>query len=245
MVTQPLASEQPFDAITFSGGVSEFIYERENRSFGDISGSLSRAIRQRINDGRFPAPIVEGKDHIRATVIGASQFTVQVSGNTVQVSRPDLLPMNNIQVLYPHIPHGDGITADEVQAAIAGSFRRFDLEEGEQPVALTIDWAGTPSYKNLRTLADGIVAGLSKSLANGLPVTLVFQNDVGKLIGYILRDDLAVTGDVVSIDGIDVKEFDFIDIGAMLQPARAVPVVIKSLVFPHGVDPRAELAATV
>jgi ethanolamine utilization protein EutA len=36
----------------------------------------------------------------------------------------------------------------------------------------------------------------------------------------------------VSIDGVQLKEFDFIDIGAMLPASGAVPVVIKSLVFP-------------
>jgi hypothetical protein len=33
-----------------------------------------------------------------------------------------------------------------------------------------------------------------------------------------------------------------VDIGEMLHPSRAVPVVIKSLVFPDIVDARAELA---
>ena len=37
---------------------------------------------------------------------------------------------------------------------------------------------------------------------------------------------------VVSIDGITLKEFDFIDIGALIESSGAVPVVIKSLVFP-------------
>ncbi|HEY4318184.1 MAG TPA: ethanolamine ammonia-lyase reactivating factor EutA [Herbaspirillum sp.] len=36
----------------------------------------------------------------------------------------------------------------------------------------------------------------------------------------------------MSIDGIVLKAFDFIDIGAMLETSGAVPVVIKSLVFP-------------
>jgi ethanolamine utilization protein EutA len=36
----------------------------------------------------------------------------------------------------------------------------------------------------------------------------------------------------VSIDGIALKEFDFIDIGPLLETSGAVPVVIKSLVFP-------------
>jgi ethanolamine utilization protein EutA len=37
---------------------------------------------------------------------------------------------------------------------------------------------------------------------------------------------------VVSIDGLELKEFDYIDIGAMLDTSGAVPVVIKSLIFP-------------
>jgi ethanolamine utilization protein EutA len=41
-----------------------------------------------------------------------------------------------------------------------------------------------------------------------------------------------VANAIVSIDGIALKEFDFIDIGALLETSGAVPVVIKSLVFP-------------
>jgi ethanolamine utilization protein EutA len=37
---------------------------------------------------------------------------------------------------------------------------------------------------------------------------------------------------VVSIDGLELKAFDYIDIGAMLESSGAVPVVIKSLIFP-------------
>jgi ethanolamine utilization protein EutA len=37
---------------------------------------------------------------------------------------------------------------------------------------------------------------------------------------------------IVSIDGLELKDFDYIDIGAMLDMSGAVPVVIKSLVFP-------------
>jgi ethanolamine utilization protein EutA len=40
---------------------------------------------------------------------------------------------------------------------------------------------------------------------------------------------------VVSIDGLELKEFDYIDIGAMLESSGAVPVVIKSLIFPGSV----------
>jgi ethanolamine utilization protein EutA len=37
---------------------------------------------------------------------------------------------------------------------------------------------------------------------------------------------------IVSTDGLELKEFDYIDIGAILDTSGAVPAVIKSLVFP-------------
>jgi len=38
-------------------------------------------------------------------------------------------------------------------------------------------------------------------------------------------------GPVVSIDEIEVGEFDYLDIGRKMTDAEAVPVVVKSLVF--------------
>jgi ethanolamine utilization protein EutA len=241
MVTLPLMNPTPIDGVTFSGGVSEYLYEREGRDFGDLARPLADAIRSRIAGDAMPAPILAGGERIRATVIGASQFTVQVSGNTISISRPELLPIHNLQVVYPRLTSDDP-SADEVSEAIRVGFRRFDLEEGVQPVALALDWDGTPSYPRLRRLADGIAGGLPNSLAGGLPIVLVFSGDIGKLVGSILREDLAIPNDVISIDSIDVEELDYIDIGSVIRPSRAVPVVIKSLIFPHGQDARAELS---
>jgi ethanolamine utilization protein EutA len=202
---------------------------------------LAAAIRERVQT-RFDAPLRDPSEHIRATVIGASQFTVQVSGNTIQVSRPEMLPLHNLQVVYPRLPEGKAeLSAEAVQQAIEASLRRFDLHEGMQPVALAIDWKGSPRYTSLRALAEGVVQALPRTLEQTLPLVLVFHHDYGKLVGHILRDELGVRSDLVSIDNVEVKEFDYIDIGAVIDNARSVPVVVKSLVFPVGYDPRAEL----
>jgi ethanolamine utilization protein EutA len=60
---------------------------------------------------------------------------------------------------------------------------------------------------------------------------LVFDGDVGGIIGATLKEDRVTTSEVLSIDGITLKDFDFIDIGRVLQPSGTVPVTIKSLVF--------------
>jgi ethanolamine utilization protein EutA len=113
---------------------------------------------------------------------------------------------------------------------------------GEQAVALATNWNGTPHYVALRSLAEGFKQGLPNSVAAGLPLVLVFASDVGKLVGDILRLEMDVANDVVSIDGIELQEFDYIDVGSIIEPAYVVPTVVKSLVFPDGlVDSRAEL----
>jgi ethanolamine utilization protein EutA len=60
----------------------------------------------------------------------------------------------------------------------------------------------------------------------------VSDGDVGGLIGIHAHEETGLDSPIVSIDGILLKEFDFIDIGELLEASGAVPVVIKSLVFP-------------
>ena len=61
---------------------------------------------------------------------------------------------------------------------------------------------------------------------------LAGDGDVGGLLGIHLHEELKLKNAVVSIDGLELKDFDYIDIGAMLETSGAVPVVIKSLIFP-------------
>ncbi len=242
LITPPPNSMEPVDAVVFSGGVSEYIYQREERDFGDLGHLLGRAIRKRIADQLLPAPMRGVAEGIRATVIGASQFTVQVSGNTISVPQAELLPLRNVQVVFPRIPQGEAVSPDEMERAISGGFQRLDVEDGRQLVALAVSWNGTPSYTNLRDLAAGIVRGLRGSLEAGLPLILVFTRDFARSVGHVLREDMGVKSEVVCIDNVDLQEFDYIDIGEVLEPAHVVPVVVKSLVFPDVQGPEAEIS---
>ena len=99
-------------------------------------------------------------------------------------------------------------------------------------MAVCYRWHGSATFARLDALARGVVHGLESLLQRGLPLVLVGDGDVGGLIGIHACEDLRIPNPIVSIDGITLKEFDFIDIGAMLELSGAVPVVIKSLVFP-------------
>jgi ethanolamine utilization protein EutA len=79
-------------------------------------------------------------------------------------------------------------------------------------------------------------------VADGRPVYLMIDGDVALTLGTILRDELAVTNDLLILDGIDLRDFDFVDLGRVRQPSSTVPVTIKSLVFAASHDPAVAMA---
>jgi ethanolamine utilization protein EutA len=166
-------------------------------------------------------------------VLGASQFSVQLSGNTVYISNPAVLPLRNLPVVYARLQCPRPEPA-QIADAIRAGFLRLDLREGEQAVAVALPWRGEPHYANLRALADGITAALPNSLAAGFPLVLALESDVGASLGGILTEDLDVRSPMISIDGLELVELDYVDIGEIILPANVVPVVVKSLAFASG-----------
>jgi ethanolamine utilization protein EutA len=241
MLTPEVAFRDPIDVITFSGGVSEYIYGFENRNLGDLGNELGAKVRERAQllpgNTVFKMPEVR----IRATVIGASQYTVQVSGNTIFLSHPDLLPLRNLQVITPTIEQRETISPTDVKAAVEKALQRFDLQDAERAAALAIHWEIGPSYPLIRTLAEGVAAGMKEHVGQGHPLVLVFDADIAKLVGNIMDKEILPGCGIISIDGIDLRDFDFIDIGEELPDAKAVPVVIKSLIFRHAERGRGHL----
>ena len=234
LLTPELEFKDPIHAIMFSGGVSEFIYGYEKRNLGDLGIQLGKRIRTRANQlGGGNIPLRPADVRIRATVIGASQYTVQVSGNTIYLSHPDLLPLRNLQVITPEFEQKESISAGEIQTSVERALQRFDILNGDRAVALALRWELGPSYPLIRTLAEGLVGAMKAHTSSGLPLVLVFDADIAKLMGNIIERELLPGAGIISIDGIDLKDFDFIDIGQELPDAKAVPVVIKSLIFRH------------
>jgi ethanolamine utilization protein EutA len=217
--------------VSFSGGVSEYIYGGNTKGFGDLGPLLADALRTRLRDSGLQLARPEAR--IRATVIGASQYTMQVSGSTIFVSPLETLPLRNVPVIAPTLPlDGEQIDSSAVTAAIKSALKRLDLDTGENAVAVFVSWRGSATFRRLDDFCKGVAAGLDRLLARGHPIVLAGDGDVGGLIGIHYREELKLETPIVSIDGLELKEFDYIDIGAILDNSGAVPVVIKSLVFP-------------
>lgn len=219
-------------AVTFSGGTSEYVHGRADTGYGDLGPLLGGVIVARSAD--WPAPVVETPAGLRATVIGASQHTVQVSGSTVCVDPADVVPLRNVPVVRPRFAWPDVIEPGDVARAVTDALARADQTGAATPVALVPRWEGAVSYARIGAFAAGVLDGLAAHVAAGHPVVLVFAGDIGGLIGLHLVEESDVPTGVVSVDGVELSEFDYIDIGELIPSSGAVPIVIKSLVFTPG-----------
>ncbi|HTV38879.1 MAG TPA: ethanolamine ammonia-lyase reactivating factor EutA [Xanthobacteraceae bacterium] len=244
-LTDPIADLGRIDGIMFSGGVGEYIYGREQRDFGDMGPRLGRAIGARIAKGAFPWPVLPAGECIRATALGASEYSVQLSGNTSYISSPGtLLPRRNLQVLQPPFECGESIDSQKLADAIRSHIVAFDLQGSEREIALALRWTGMPAHERLFAFAEGIKNGLADRIAKKEPIFIMLDGDVAQTLGHILRDELDVESELLVIDGVVLWDFDYIDLGRIRMPSYTVPVTIKSLVFsedPRGPRPRQRL----
>lgn len=230
-LTQPLGSANNCDAIVFSGGVGEYVYGKESKSFGDLGAPLGKALRRRISNGELAWPLAPARECIRATVMGAAQHTIQVSGNTIYRSNDELLPRKNLQALRPAVDLSEDIHPPALAAAIANHFKSFDLNEGESEVVLVFRWGGPPAAARIAAFCQGLIEGIPHTMARKRPIYLVFDQDLAGLVGTVLKNDFALENHILAIDGVTLHDFDFIDLGEVLEPSGTVPVTIKSLVF--------------
>ena len=215
---------------------SEFIYGNETEKFGDLGPLLAAEIRARA--AAFCPQMEEPLEGIRATVVGASQYTIQLSGSTIYVAPLDAVPLRNVPVIAPALPArrrddrtGQSCGRDPNHAQAARS-RRWRAAGCVVRVL-----AGFGNLPAARCVLPRRGRRPARVLSRGHPLVLAGDGDVGGLLGIHLREEMKIANPIVSIDGLELKEFDYIDIGAMLDSSGAVPVVIKSLIFPGSAPP--------
>lgn len=221
-----------FDAVTFSGGVAEFVYGRTSDDYGDLGEMLGCAVRERLLEHGVPISNL-ATGGIRATVTGASRFGTQVSSQSVLVNPPDVLPLRNVPaiVVAPFAEGGALMAEEEISEAVrlAIARRRIDIDRAQ--VALALKWRGLVGLKELDVVCRGLIEGVKPALDSGSPLIIICDLDIGKLIGLHICDEGLFDGATVCIDGISVAEFDYVDLGSIGNSTGFVPVVVKSLIF--------------
>jgi ethanolamine utilization protein EutA len=227
IISGPLEYAGPLNEISFSGGVAEYVYDCERQEYGDFGPLLGAAVRERL--AGLGIPLTGSAERIRATVIGASQYTVQVSTSTIFVSRPGLLPLLDLQVAPARLPDPALLTGEAVEQGISRALERLDLAYRDGRIALALIGPVVPTYDSIRALCDGIARALP--VIPDQPWVIILTADVAGLVGFMLKREYQGTPEVIVVDGIHVGELNFVDLGEPLDSVEAVPVVVKSLVF--------------
>jgi ethanolamine utilization protein EutA len=228
MMTGQLEFPSHIDEITFSGGVAEYIYGVEKKSFNDLGIHLAQEIHYHL--GELKSKLKHPQHRIRATVIGAGQSSLQVSGSTTFLSENLQYPIRNLHVIEPYLARKRN-TASEVETAVTQALLRHDLVEGNDHFILTFKDAVRPSYPSLTEFSKGVIQALPNTVSSGKPILMSFDTDIGNSVGNVMRREIGISNEILSIDEVALSEGDFIDIGEPIIENVVVPVVVKTLVF--------------
>jgi ethanolamine utilization protein EutA len=115
-----------------------------------------------------------------------------------------------------------------LEARIRNRLELYDVDELAGGFAFGFHLHGRPSYEFLRMVIEAAVTG-RESVAGTGPLVLAFDADVALNAGALATDVVDVP--VIAVDGVELDQFGYLDIGEPLDQTNAVPLTVKSLVF--------------
>ncbi len=215
-------------AICFSGGVADCIYNTHTDllKYGDIGVLLGSAVRK----GRLLSDfkLIQAKETIRATVVGAGTYTTSISGSTITYSE-NRLPLKNIPVLkLTDYEQGRAFSGDV--AFVKDKINWFLSQSDTTSLILGLNGYKNPTFSQINSLASCLTDALDSCLAGGEPILIVTECDIAKALGQAIKRNIN-NRDVISIDSISVDNGDFVDLGKPLMNGLVIPVVVKTLIF--------------
>ncbi len=227
MLTDDLNFAGEIDEYSFSGGIAELMYG-SNGNYDDIGQILAKKINFLIP--KLSSPVIEPKNKIRATVIGAGAYSLSISGSSGFKDDELSFPIKNVPVIRVDVDESR-LSVAHVISQVNVSFKRFDLNEGEKIVALYFKDPVRASYPRLELFAKSIEAALPNSIDNRIPIILIFKKDIACSVGSVIRRETGLKTNLLSLDELTLNEGDWIDIGEPLVAGQVFPVTVKSLVF--------------
>ena len=223
-----LADSTPPDIVMFSGGVAACFGEEENLfRYGDIGILLAQAIRK--NEAFCRAAVTDARETMRATVIGAGNYSMNISGSTIEYTTKPF-PLKNIPVVKLLLEREEEIEKLPENMHRALQLYREDQEKDRQ-VALAMKGLKCPTFAQVQRIAELIAGQYVRECGMGRHLILVLEEDIGKAIGQALHHRLKEKCSVICIDGISCGSGDFIDLGEPVASGNVIPVIVKTLIF--------------
>lgn len=231
VTTKRFELNTPLKHISFSGGVADFIYSEDKIQdyfkYGDIGILLGEALKK--SELCTSLIVVKSTETIRATVVGAGTHTTEISGSTITYTK-NTFPIKNLPILKLSLE--DESQGSKVLAkALEKKLEWFKLEGNLQRVAISLEGKANPSFQDIQNYAEGLVLGMNELLKRELPLVIIVENDMAKVLGQTIYQRLQFKKDIICLDSIKLENGDYIDIGSPVAKGAVVPVIVKTLVF--------------
>lgn len=230
--SRPQSDEGHFkmDEFWFSGGVAELMRDpgTDPFLFEDFGWYLATALNAVLTSTDFNYKVAPSP--IRATVLGAGSYSVQLSGNTVSVNDV-ALPLKGIPLVRPFQGQIDvmKIDAEVITQRLQKAIAVFHEGVASKMVAIVLELREPPKYRDLKRWSQLLAFALERTKL-ATPHILIVQSDSAMALGQLLRGELKDRA-IVVLDGIDLSDGDYIDIGKPLPGGNTIPVTVKSLIF--------------
>ncbi|MEH6941988.1 ethanolamine ammonia-lyase reactivating factor EutA [Bacillus sp. JJ722] len=220
--------EEDIDVIMFSGGVSECLYQMENRAheYEDIGQFIADSLQE--NQELHTWEWIHPNETVRATVLGAGTQTTEISGATIQVDRNEL-PIKNLPVYQVDFMNGFDQGIKQLELSMKEANDMYDSQsEGENFGLYLVDLPYL-SFHHIQRLGQSLIEVFKLRSNQNHPIVVILESDYGKVLGQTMKM-LAPMQNIICVDQIKVENGDYLDIGQMLE-SDVVPVVIKTLTF--------------
>lgn len=231
--SKPIRMNERVQYVAFSGGVADCYYRNEQdlRAYNDLGPAIARALHEQV-DAQAVRPgafrVVEPKETIRATVVGAGTYMTEVSGSTISYTE-DLFPIKNLPMFLPSEEAENALYTG--QAAPLIEELRWYMDQAQiSELGLCVRGKERTTYPELKNLAETLLETDRTVLDRNRPLIIICENDLAKALGQVMGRQ-ANGRTIVCLDCIRIRSGDYIDIGKPVMDGVALPVVVKTLIF--------------
>ena len=158
---------------------------------------------------------------------GAGSHATDLSGSTI-FYRDITFPLKNIPILKL-ASREEGGPPEELAGHIRDKLGWYQDQGGLVQLALALRGEKNPSYSRIQELARGVAEGLAPLVEAGFLPIVAVEADQAKVLGQALA--ALLSGPLLCLDGVEMDNGDYIDIGAPVAGGAVLPIIIKTLVF--------------
>jgi ethanolamine utilization protein EutA len=215
--------------VTFSGGVGELIYAHGQGNpwppttyYGDLGIDLAQRIVAAgiwANSLQLLRPVSAG----RATVYGLLRHSSEISGTTLFLPRPEVLPLTDLPILGT-------LTAGAPDSRIRDLLDLVSRSPRGGCVRIDLGAGGTTAVRALGRQLAQVLA--ESAFPAEHPLVMVMPENLGKILGHYATAWGAVPVNLVVLDEVTVRDAQYLHVGAPRQ--QVVPVSFYGLNEPGG-----------